>query len=334
MACDIFRYAGYGEENTFGTAVAAAFHTDITGATLDTPDNPNIVYGGGLGRSPRIIRPGFYSPSGNTVQGVDVDSFAYFLRWALGGYQYSTDRHYVYGLDDVCLPSFTSRIGKDSYEHVFAGCKINTLEISADDSIATATLDIVGQKDSSATLAAYDALSLGANPMLAFHEMTASVKGEGDSVFSDISAIVKSLTLTINNNIDAANGRTIGSRFPRRLNAQARDVTLSLSLWFEDNTYREKFWGSAGGAGTDGTEEFALKVKLDQGGGKSIEFAMPRVVVTGDVQQPSGRDELVETVNMTAMFQNYAVDDGVPIDIDTDIFATILNDTADLGTLS
>jgi len=335
MSCDIFRYAGYGEETVFGTAVAAAFHTDITGATLDTPDNPNIVYGGGLGRAPRVIRQGFYSPAGNVVQGVDVDSIAYFMRWVLGGYQYSTDRHYIYGIDDVCLPSFTSRIGKDAYEHIFAGCKANSLEIAADDSIATATLDIVGQKDSKGTISDYDSLTLGANQLLAFHEMTASIKGEGEGAFSDVSAIIKSLTLTINNNIDATQGRGIGSRFPRRLNAQARDITVALSLYFEDTTYREKFWGNATGASEgDGTEEFAMQISLTQESGKQITIALPRVVATGNVQQPTGRDELVETLNLTAMFQNYIADDGVPIDIDTDIFATVENDVSDLGTLS
>jgi hypothetical protein len=335
MSCDIFRYAGYGEESVFGTAVAAAFHTDITGATLDTPDNPNIVYTGGLGRAPRIIRPGYYSPSGNAVQGVDVDSMAYFLRWALGGYQYATDRHYIYGIDDVCLPSFTTRIGKDAYEHIFAGCKINTLEISAEDSIATVTLDMLGQKDSKGTLAAYDALSIGANNLLAFHEVTAKIKGESDVAFGDVSAIVKSLTLTINNNIDATQGRSIGSRFPRRLNAQGREVTLSLSLYFADTKYKEKFWGSASGASaTDGTEEFGLQILMTQESGKAITFALPRCVITSNQQQPSARDELVEQISVTAMFQNYVADDGVPIDIDTDIFATIQNDVADLGTLS
>ena len=295
MSSKILRYAGYAEEAVFGTPVAAEIHTDITGATLDVPDDPNLYYVGGLGRSRRIVRPGFYSPGGNIVQGVDVDSIAYFLLWALGDYFYDAAKHHIYGATDTLLPSFTARIGKDELEHVFAGCMINTLELAVDDSFAQVTLDVIAQKDAKAALQDVDALELSEEALLAFHELTLTNGLE--------TARVKSFTLSIENNGDAATGRGVGSRFPYRMKAGERVVTASINLDFDDDAQLQRFWGGATGPADCGATEFALELKMQECGEstKGITIKMPRCIVSANPHQPTGRDEIDESITVQAM---------------------------------
>ena len=309
MASKIFRYAGFGLENTYGTPVAAAIHTDITGASLDAPDDPNLYYAGGLGRARRVVRPGAYAPTGNIVQGIDVDSIAYLLYAALGGYSHDTGVHTIWGnVQDVLLPSLTTRIGKDLYEHVFQGCIINSLQIVADDSFAQVTADMVAQKDAKATIAELAALSLPDEPVLAFHELSVTA--------GLTTANVRSFELNIENNVDAGNGRGIGSRYPYRLPAGERIVTASMGLWFEDTTQRERFWGSASGPDDDGATEFALTLNLDGGDGKGMAIDLPACIISGNPHQPSERSRLDESITVQCMV---GTADGTETDIRVDV---------------
>ncbi len=318
MASKIFRYAGFGEEAVFGTAVAAAIHTDITGASLDTPDDPNIYYGGGLGRARRVVRPGYYAPTGNIVQGIDVDSIAYLLRWALGGYSHASTTHSIYGaMQDVLLPSFTARIGKDLFEHVFHGCIVNSLQLQADDSYAQVTADITAQRDSKTDLAELDALELSDEVLMAFHEITLES--------GLVTANVRSMELNIENNVDAADGRGVGSRHPYRLPAGERIVTASFALWFESLDQKTRFWGDANGPVAAGSTEFALQLKMTPTGeaAKDITIDLPACIVSADSHQPSERSRMDESITVQAMV-------GEVYDTETDIFAKVRNTVADM----
>lgn len=319
MASKIFRYAGFGEEDTFGTAVAAAIHTDITGASLDAPDDPNIYYPGGLGRARRVVRPGYYAPTGNVVQGIDVDSIAYLLRWALGGYSYDDPTHSIWGNEsNTLLPSFTTRVGKDLFEHVFAGCVMNSLQLQADDSYAQVTADITAQKDSKADLAELDALELPDEVNIAFHEITLES--------GLVTASVRSFELNIENNVDAADGRGVGSRHPYRLPAGERIVSATFGLWFEDLSQKEKFWGNATGPAAGGATEFALQLKMTPTGeaAKDITIDLPVAIVSTNSHQPSERNRMDESINVQAMV-------GEVDDTETDIMVKVRNTIGSLN---
>lgn len=317
----ILRYLGLAEETTFAEPAEAEFHVDIASATLDSPSDTHLDFESSMGRGARIHRPGFYSPSGNIVYAFDIKTIRWLLKWTLGGYVF-TDQdnlHEIYASDNTDLPSFTARLGKDLFEHVFTGCKINSLEISVEDSFCQATAELVAVKDSKAVLKEQHELILPEDYPLAFYDVTMNLDG------SDISSQVKSFTLSISNGIDAASGRSIGSRYPRKLLAAEREITLSCSMFFEDTSQLERFWGGSLGPSETGSQEYSLEFNFDAGGGKGMVIKLPRVIHTSVNIQPSGREELVQEISAKAYMSSMYLNDGVT-PITTDMYVSIVDD--------
>lgn len=317
----ILRYLGLAEEATFAEPAEAEFHVDIASASLDSPSDTHLDFESSMGRGARMHRPGFYSPSGNIVYAFDIKTIRWLLKWTLGGYVFTDldNLHEIYASDNIDLPSFTARLGKDLFEHVFAGCKVNSLEISVEDSFCQATAELVAVKDSKAVLKEQHELLLPEDYPLAFYDVTMNLDG------SDISSQVKSFTLSISNGIDAATGRSIGSRYPRKLLAAEREVTLSSSMFFEDTSQLERFWGGSLGPSEAGSQEYSLEFNFDAGGGKGMVIKLPRVIHTSVDIQPSGRDELVQEISAKAYMGNMRLNDGVT-PITTDMYVSIIDD--------
>ncbi len=316
----ILRYLGLAEETTFAEPAEAEFHVDIASASLDSPSDTHLDFESSMGRGARMHRPGFYSPSGNIVYAFDIKTIRWLLKWTLGGYVFTDldNLHEIYASDDTDLPSFTARLGKDLFEHVFVGCKINSLEISVEDSFCQATAELVAVKDSKAVLKEQHELILPTDYPLAFYDVTMNLDN------SDISSQVKSFTLSISNGIDAANGRSIGSRYPRKLLAASRETTLSSSMFFEDTSQLERFWGGSLGPSDTGSQEYNLEFNFDAGGGKGMIIKLPRVIHTSVNLQPSGRDELVQEISAKAYMGNMHLNGGTPIT--TDMYVSIIDD--------
>jgi len=326
------RYAGLAKEANFGTAENSAdFHVDIASSSLDTPTDAEMVFQGGMGRSPSVRRPAYYSVSGNIVYVVDIETIAEVLKWTLGGYEYTDggvdtpNTHEIWGADDFELDSFTAFVGKDVFEHVFAGCTINSLELAVEGEFVQLTLDVVGAADERIALAAAGDLTLPDDYPLTFVETGVNIGG-------DISADVKSLTLTINNNADADAGRGMGQRTPYRIPVNARETTASLSLWFENTNYLENFWGGATAPDdVDGADSLDVEISLSMptADGRSATISLPNAYINAINIQPSGRDELVQDVELTAMRDTVTLDDAVTT-VETEILATVVNNRDDL----
>lgn len=321
------RYAGFAPETSFNqeTPPAAAWDLDIASSTLDAPNEPHLIYGGGLGRSPRKHRPGYYTPTGNVQFAQDLWTLAAFLRWTLGGYTHTgaEDLHESWGVDDNVLPSFVTRIGKDVFEHVFSGCVINQLQIAVSGEYVETTADIVAARDSKATLRDKDDLALPDDFPLAFHEVTSTIGG------TNVSAKVKSLTLTIGNNVRTDSGRGIGSRHAYRLPAGDRAVSVAMGLWFEDTDHLEAFWGGSSGPTDEQTTEDPVEIDLSPVDGDSTaEILMPRCIISQVSQQGSGRDEIEQSLTLTALQDVVELED--ESEVETDIYTRVVSDLADL----
>ncbi len=424
----VLRYLGLAEEASYNVSPApvAGFHVDIASASLDTPPDTQMIYGGGLRRGAVTHRPGYYHPEGNIVYAFDIRTIAFLLKWALGGYEYTapvpvavaevqtlflggadggtfvlgngtvwttaldwndsaatiqtaleviygagnvvvaTDTdftitfatsvgdsnleahfsyltgatspaltldtpyaevkdnlHEIWGSESNILPSFCARLGKDLFEHVFSGCVINSLEITVEGEFCQATANIIGAKDAKAAIKEIGDLLLPDEYPLAFHEVTSSIAA------GDVSSLVKSLTLSINNNLSADAGRSIGSRFPRRLPANERIITLSKTLWHEDTAQLERYWGGSTGPADAGSSEFAVLLNLDAGSDGSMEISLPRFVYTQVQQQPSGRDEITQSVAGRALLTDIALEDASTVN--SEILATIENGEGDIS---
>lgn len=327
----ILRYAGFANEATYNEdpTPAPVFHADIASASLDTPSDTELEYEGGLSRGLRLHRPGFYSPSGNVVYADSVDSIMRALRWSLGGYVFTADGggvgvniHESYAIEAIDqeqgFPSFATRIGKDVFEHRFRGCVANSFELSVEGEFAQTTLDIVAAQDEKGALDENVIDSLEATPPFVFHEVTASLEGV------DKSAIISSLTLSIENNLDGEGGRSLGSRHPRRVPVGNRRVSLEMTVWYQDTAQIERVWGDPNGPVAGGSAELPVVVTLDAGADGSTVLSLPRVLWTGVSTQPSGQGRIDQTVNAMAYLDEVTLDDGVT-SVQTEVLATTQN---------
>lgn len=331
MSVPVFRYLGLALESGFNEspAPAAQIHLDIASATLDAPNSNEVMFEGSLGRAARTHRPGFYSPAGNAVVAIDVDTVGWFLYPGLGGKVFTVDTpqlgqntHEVYGVNESNLPSVCLRIGKDHFEHVFSGCAINQVALQIADGYGQITVDVAAAQDAAAALQTIDNLILPVSFPLMFHDVTATRDA------GDVSAQVKQFTLTIANSVDAPFGRSIGSRHPRRIVANAREITVSAELFFDDTDELERFWGGVSGPSADGTTEFAMDFVLDAGDDGSLTIAAPRVIYTAVNLQPSGRTQMVQAVTMKAYEDTHTLLDAT--EAESEILCTLVNTTDDM----
>ncbi len=214
MAID--RYVGFQEEETFGTEANPPMAFDLVDGmgsiALDVPDDPNIPIPT-LGRFQRRHMPGFYSTAGAGDYTADVNTIGWFLKWLLGGYKFTAgtngdpNKHEFYAMTGQDLKSFTARVGKDTFEHIFLGTVINKLGLSIENELLTGKIDFIGQKDKLGVLR--ETLNEPDEDIypLAFYNHTIKL----DTV--DISPDTKSFSMDFDNGIKAEDGQGQGSRF-------------------------------------------------------------------------------------------------------------------------
>jgi len=324
------RYFGFAEESDYGESSPpeATIIVDQASSGLDTPADTQLLYEGGLTRGIRTHRPGFYAPTGNIVYAWDIGTIGWLLKWALGGYVFTSaggegglNLHELYGSEESIMKSFCARLGKDVLEHIFSGCAINSLELVADADFCNATVDVIAAKDAKGnikTIAAVKALLPVGYP-LAYHEL--SVERIGDS---DISTRIKSLTLSIGNNLDAMSGKTMAHRHPQRAIAGARDITLSMDVFYEDLDMLELLWGDAAGPAATGSTEYGLQLEFNSEAHGTLTIQLPKLINTQVQQQPSGRDEIVQSLAGRSMVGEVTLKDG-STKIETDIYCKLEN---------
>lgn len=326
----ILRYASIGIEDptaAFGDARALDLpddsdefiDIDIASASLDTPDDTVLNYDGGLSRTVHTHRPGPYIPDGDLEYGFDIKTIFHLLYLVFGDvtqtaepneeqdlyeYEFTPLRH------SLILPSATTLLGKDHFEHRFQGCTVNELTIQIDDEFAMVTADIVAHSDSKNDIRDIEDLELSEAYPIAFYEASIEIGEEGETQTS-YDAEVESMELTITNNTDAAAGVGLGSRFPDRIIAGDFEVTANLDIAFEDTTHLEHFWGDAA-APTDELQDI-MNVNLifesapyEEGEetieGAKLDFHMPHVLYQTINLEPSGRDRMVQSVDMMAYY--------------------------------
>lgn len=334
MADQIVRYVELKEESAYGTPAAAGsgVYLDINSTTLDVPGEPDSIVESAFGRAARKKYPAFYAPEGNIVYQMNVRTVAHLLKWGLGGYAFtagtgtppSPNTHECWGSDDRILKSFTSRVGKDVFEHVFQGCVIGSLEIEVEDELTQLTAEIAAQRDSKAALQNRTTVfnALPSEPEIPFHQVTVSIGGQQQT------NKVKSLTISVENNADAEAGRYLGNRYPGRLPANEREVTLSLELDFSSTAELERLWGGTSGPTLNGSSEVPISVTFaggtQNGHQMDVVFTFPRVFYTSVETQPSGREEMTQSIEARALTGNVTLLDN-STQVTTDIYARVRN---------
>lgn len=290
----VTRYFSFAEETTFGVPVLSGGETiDPESAPVDPNGESMIVYEGVSGLD-RIVVPGNYTSGGSVTAPFDLKAAPWFLKWLLGGYQVSgggpTYTHTFFPQQDSLLKSFTARVGKDKFEHVFSGCVVSSMSLTGDANIINATVNILGGKDQKE--------DLNPSPTFTYGNVYApcNVTMEVDNV--DRSIYIERFTLNIENGADNASGITFGSRFPRRAYRGALLVTMELGVSFFDTSELERFWGDPAGAvgcQTPGTYNTIIHLGTD------IDIILPRCVYTAVTTPLEGRERIQQTVSLRAL---------------------------------
>ncbi len=337
-----FRYFGFKKETTPGEfETQSHIDIDIAGGNLGTPKEPEMEYESSMGRGKTIHRPGFYSPEGNVEFAVNMKTIGWFSYFALGGYDHIDasagndyiETHYIYGDDRVLLPTFTAFFGKDIYEHQVAGCVIDKLELTAEDSFLTLSPDIVAKKDKKAALRTFNQLNIPPDYPLAFYEVNLHAREKstnppawGSSTL--LSSKVQKMKLKINNDADAEAGQGLGSRYPYRIPVGAREVTLSFDSLFTSTEWIERLWGnSTGPQDKTGSKELEVRIVIDGGEFGQATIDLPRAIVTSAPVEPKGRDPLMQSVEITAYQDSITLQGITPTKtVYTDILVTIQNE--------
>lgn len=229
--------------------------------------------------------------------------------------------HEIFATNENRLPSFTTRIGKDLFEHVFSGCRIDTLTIESENEFVMATPEILASKDAKDTLKAIDALLLPDAYPLAFHELTITRNVTG------ISCDVRSMTLTISNSLSAAHGQ--GSRHPCDIIAGEREVTLEMSVAFESMDHLEAYWGDTAGPSESGSTEVGWTLHLDAGADGELDIAIPRTIYTAAPVQVSGRDEIVHDLSIKAYVTTHTLADELT-EVRSEMLVSLQNRVAEM----
>jgi hypothetical protein len=280
-----------GQELIHGTAVAGAVTVDPESSSLDSPGDQAIIWPGASGVD-RQVAPAPYVMDGDLVVVLDDVVAGWILKWLLGAVETTGEGPYTHVFTPSrasLLTPFTTRIGKDIFEHVFAGCVLDSLGIDIGAEFGKATLAILASKDAKADLDPDVAFSEG--NLFAPHQVTAEIGGV------DASARVDALKLMVKNNGDLKAGRTIGSRFARRGYRGALEVTGDLTLSFTDLVELERFWGTATGPTSTTLTEFALALMF----GTSLTIDLARCVYTAMGQPLSGSDRIVQKGSIRAL---------------------------------
>jgi len=202
------------------------------------------------------------------------------------------------------LPSFTAFVGKDVMEHQFNGCVVNQLDLSVEQELLNAKLDIACQKDLKGTLLDLEDLKLDLSQygerVKAFHDCQLKVADAG-AVLGDISADVRSFKLSYNNNATTEDNMGLNSRYPQDGTGGPLEITGSMTIQLDDTSWKEDFWGGV----TPDDDNPVLKqmeLTIDAGNWGKAVIKLGTVFLQSVAIQPKGRDKMMQEISFKALY--------------------------------
>lgn len=293
----ITRYLKIGEEEKY--AVEANEYTetlDPESASLDPAGDDKLIYEG-MGGLDRTVGLGIYSTAGDITIPLDDQATGWFWKWALGNYEVEGNEEggYTHIFSPSTKPlmhSFSAKVGKDIFEHVFLGNVVSSISLEVESEWANMTVSVVGAKDKKSTL----------DPEIEYTDgqfYTASMaslkKGNTDK-----SADINSLSLSIETGANIENSAGFGSRFPTKAFRGPLVVELEMELGFDTVDELLEFWGGDTEPSTKNVKEFDYTLSF----GNNLDIIFPRLVYTASGQPAEGREGIVQTLTARALYDD------------------------------
>ena len=215
------------------------------------------------------------------------------------------------------LPSLELRVVKDGIggDHRFLGSTVNTAEFSLDvNDVMKATFSIIAQKDE--VVGHYFPVSSQSFDVSGFgFDEVGYVRFEEDGATAvDLTSLVRSMSISYSNGIQAEIGGRFGSRFPVELPTGAVEATARVTLVFRDLQAYEWLWGQGSRPGETVEPKrgnFEVKMERRASPNESFFFNVYRAYARSVAARLVGPETIVEEVE----FMGTAGDSGEPFTI-------------------
>lgn len=273
----------WGQEGNVQTIAVNALSVDV-----DVNDDSMIIAEGGLARSPMYYAVGAYLPEMSLECYADLVNLGWLLWMALGnleGEGTSQSPYLITPADAYTLPSFTARIGSELYERKLLGCVCSKMELACEIGLAKLSADFLCKKDTKGTL--LESVSYPSKPIISFTGITVE-RPTG----TNISAKIKSLNLSIENDLNTEDFVTFASRFAQAHRLGSLKVGLKLTAIFDSLNLLESFWGGTSGPSESGTETTSLALKIFSGASENLVLNFPAVLLKKVTHGLEGRDPI------------------------------------------
>lgn len=299
----ITRYLKIGEESEYAVEASEYAETlDPESASIDPAGDDKLIYEG-MGGLDRRAGLGVYSTAGDITIPLDDLATGWFWKWALGNYEVTgTDdgegnitAPYTHIFSPATTPlmhSFSAKIGKDIFEHVFLGNVVSSISLEVANEWALMTVSTVGAKDKKSTLEQNIEYTEGTY----FTAPMASLRKNN----VDISASINSLSLSIETGANIEDSAGFGSRFPTKAFRGALVVNLEAELGFDSIEELIAFWGDNDGPSTTNINEFSYTLSF----GDNLDLIFPRLVYTASGQPAEGRENITQSVTARALYDD------------------------------
>mgnify|MGYP001230979856 CR=1 FL=1 len=299
----ITRYLKIGEESEYAVEASEYAETlDPESASIDPAGDDKLIYEG-MGGLDRRAGLGVYSTAGDITIPLDDLATGWFWKWALGNYEVTgTDdgegnitAPYTHIFSPATTPlmhSFSAKIGKDVFEHVFLGNVVSSISLEVANEWALMTVSTVGAKDKKSTLDENIEYTEGTY----FTAPMASLRKNN----VDISASINSLSLSIETGANIEDSAGFGSRFPTKAFRGALVVNLEAELGFDSVEELIAFWGDDEGPSTTNIDEFSYTLSF----GDNLDLIFPRLVYTASGQPAEGRENITQSVTARALYDD------------------------------
>lgn len=236
-----------GKESTFNTAVTANKEIGlIQNVTVDENNNTQNLFTIGN-------RQAEQSAAGAYEANIRVSAFwqhgtilELMFGQATDAVETNDDKHTFVDAGTLEVPnggdSFTLQTNFDASSDVdidYAGCKINSITFTLEEGgIFTWEAEIIGSSVATGTSVGTEAVS--SLPVLPYYFGHLST---GDEASESELSQVKRVSITLNQNIDAAKNRAIGSRVHQELQENLLEISGEFTMVFQNKTEYERFLG-------------------------------------------------------------------------------------------
>lgn len=310
-------YVSINKENTYNeTPDVSQIEVNLDAKSdLDTPTDTRIKVGTGTGRTNKKTVKGYMNTKGKIELEYNIQTVKPFLALALGQTKIVQGEGEIiteiYPVEGSKLPSFCARVGKDStlgfaYEGVYPGLVIESMDLSADDDLCSATINVNGTREEKAEFRELTNADFPEDTPLAFHETIVKING--------VEAEVLNFSTSINNNTDPSAGKRLGSRTPVRIPAKGLDVTAKVGIVFEDMKYKEML--------KDEDAYFEVEVIFTQANTSTMSIRYPKCYFSIAPVVASDEGEIVMDCSVEVMSKEITLSDNTIID--TPILVTIV----------